>query len=169
MEAHRGRIWAESDGEGLGTRFTFTLPAVETAGSDAVSPAPARSSRREWGTRKSGCGCWRWITTLKNCDTSGTPWPTVRRMWLGWSIRCRPSRRPTPGGCRPTSACWNGSGARGRRRPATYARRCGQAAPPAGRRRRTPHLRLQRALGGLLGAQGRDARRGTAHHIGYSA
>ena len=29
VEAHGGRIWAESDGPGLGARFTFTLPAAE--------------------------------------------------------------------------------------------------------------------------------------------
>ena len=28
VEAHGGRIWAESDGPGLGASFTFTLPAV---------------------------------------------------------------------------------------------------------------------------------------------
>ncbi len=28
VEAHGGRIWAESDGPNLGSRFTFTLPAV---------------------------------------------------------------------------------------------------------------------------------------------
>ena len=32
VEAHGGRIWAESDGLGLGARFTFTLPVVEEAG-----------------------------------------------------------------------------------------------------------------------------------------
>ena len=37
VEAHGGRIWAESDGPGLGTRFTLTLPTVEAAG--YVSPA----------------------------------------------------------------------------------------------------------------------------------
>ena len=31
VEAHGGRIWAESDGLGLGSRFAFTLPAAETA------------------------------------------------------------------------------------------------------------------------------------------
>ncbi len=39
VEAHGGRIWAESDGPGLGARFTFTLPTVEEAG--FVSPAPS--------------------------------------------------------------------------------------------------------------------------------
>ena len=36
VEAHGGRIWAESDGVGLGARFTFTLPTVEE--SEFVSP-----------------------------------------------------------------------------------------------------------------------------------
>ena len=31
VEAHGGRIWAESHGEGLGTRFTFTLPVAAAA------------------------------------------------------------------------------------------------------------------------------------------
>jgi signal transduction histidine kinase/DNA-binding response OmpR family regulator len=38
VEAHGGRIRAESDGPGLGARFTFTLPAAEGA-----SPAPVPS------------------------------------------------------------------------------------------------------------------------------
>ena len=36
VEAHGGRIWAESDGPGLGTRFTFTIPVVEEDGTDAA-------------------------------------------------------------------------------------------------------------------------------------
>ena len=52
VEAHGGRIWAESDGPGLGARFTFTIPTVEESG--YVSPATAappspRSSRRGTG------------------------------------------------------------------------------------------------------------------------
>ena len=44
VEAHGGRIWAESDGPGWGARFTFTLPTVEDAGnSPAVGPKPSSS------------------------------------------------------------------------------------------------------------------------------
>ena len=32
VEGHGGRIWAESGGPGLGTRFTFTIPSVEEQG-----------------------------------------------------------------------------------------------------------------------------------------
>ena len=49
VEAHGGRIWAESDGPGLGARFTFTIPRVGEAWGDAtgsLSPALDRSSRR---------------------------------------------------------------------------------------------------------------------------
>ena len=40
VEAHGGRIWAESDGLGQGARFTFTIPVVEEAGSRATTPSP---------------------------------------------------------------------------------------------------------------------------------
>ncbi len=41
VEAHGGRIWAESDGPGLGARFTFTLPTVEeTTTAAPVAPTP---------------------------------------------------------------------------------------------------------------------------------
>ena len=50
VEAHGGRIWAESDGPGLGARFTFTLPTVEAAG--YVSPAGrAQPSTRSFRRR----------------------------------------------------------------------------------------------------------------------
>ena len=39
VEAHGGRIWAESDGPGLGARFAFTLPVVEEPAARPVRPA----------------------------------------------------------------------------------------------------------------------------------
>ena len=45
VEAHGGCIWAESDGQGKGARFTFTIPVVEEAGSRATSPSPRRATR----------------------------------------------------------------------------------------------------------------------------
>ena len=47
VEAHGGRIWAESEGPGLGARFTFTIPAVEERVAEARMVS-ARS-RRETG------------------------------------------------------------------------------------------------------------------------
>ena len=46
VEAHGGRIWAESDGPGLGSRFTFTIPVAQDAAIGAAN-LPVRSSRVE--------------------------------------------------------------------------------------------------------------------------
>ena len=47
IEAHGGRIWAESDGPGLGARFTFTIPVAEDqATAVSVSPASVPSHSR---------------------------------------------------------------------------------------------------------------------------
>ena len=44
VEAHGGRIWAESGDSGQGIRFTFTLPAAEeTGGSTSHAPIAGRS------------------------------------------------------------------------------------------------------------------------------
>ncbi len=50
VEAHGGRIWAESDGPGMGARFTFTLPMVE--GARMVDGPPPTSTRRDQGSEE---------------------------------------------------------------------------------------------------------------------
>ena len=44
VEAHGGRVWADSDGPGLGTTFTFTIPVAEEIPSVAV-PETARQTK----------------------------------------------------------------------------------------------------------------------------
>ena len=48
VEAHGGRIWAESEGPGQGARFTFTIPAVREAcdGDSASRCSPNRGKGR---------------------------------------------------------------------------------------------------------------------------
>ena len=43
VEAHGGRIWAESEGPGMGARFTFTIPTVEETGSGTANGLPPLS------------------------------------------------------------------------------------------------------------------------------
>ena len=45
VEAHGGRIWAESVGVGHGTRLVFTLPVAGTAGAAALGVVPDRGLR----------------------------------------------------------------------------------------------------------------------------
>ena len=55
VEAHGGRIWAESEGPGLGARFIFTLPAVEAAGTmppEATPGLPVAAPRASMGKRQ---------------------------------------------------------------------------------------------------------------------
>ena len=53
VEAHGGRIRAESDGPGLGARFVFTLPVVQEAGT-APSPRPLPGQRAVRGNGPGG-------------------------------------------------------------------------------------------------------------------
>ena len=52
VEAHGGRIWAESAGLGLGTQFTFTLPVVDGQVSDATENLLLRA--KSTGTSENG-------------------------------------------------------------------------------------------------------------------
>ena len=52
VEAHGGRIWAESDGPGLGSRFTFTIPVVEETGAGAAAGTARPSARRRQAQRE---------------------------------------------------------------------------------------------------------------------
>ena len=49
VEAHGGRIWAESDGAGQGSTFTFTLPVASSTSAAVESPRP--SARSQPGAR----------------------------------------------------------------------------------------------------------------------
>ena len=51
VEAHGGRIWAESDGPGLGARFTFTLPVDVTGAASGLAPAATQARHRVAGER----------------------------------------------------------------------------------------------------------------------
>ena len=110
VEAHGGRIRAESDGPGLGARFTFTLPTVEGAGRGAGVESPpvpggaARGARPRPGAPQNRCGSWWWTTTPGNCATSGTSWssPATRPWWPG--TRRRRSASWSRNG--PSWRCW---------------------------------------------------------------
>ena len=45
VEAHEGRIWGESEGVGLGARFTFTLPATGEVATIGPREIPSRTHR----------------------------------------------------------------------------------------------------------------------------
>ena len=49
VEAHGGRIWAESEGAGLGAWFTFTLPVAAESGSRTMSGSQRTAGRSRPG------------------------------------------------------------------------------------------------------------------------
>ena len=51
VEAHGGRIWAESEGPGQGARFIFTVPVAEQEKTaDTIDPAPLAAERGDAAT-----------------------------------------------------------------------------------------------------------------------
>ena len=86
VEAHGGRIWAESDGAGLGARFSFTLPVAEEApdGPSSRSTGPSIKERRE-------SPFWLWTTIHRRSAPSGRYCPklaTTRWKPLSQRRRC---------------------------------------------------------------------------------
>ena len=53
VEAHGGRVWAESDGPGLGAKFTFTVPVAEAI-PDVSVPETARQTEHSRDPQGSG-------------------------------------------------------------------------------------------------------------------
>ena len=49
VEAHGGRVWAESEGPGRGARFTFTLPIAEPADASRQLRSDRHSGREDQG------------------------------------------------------------------------------------------------------------------------
>ena len=70
VEAHGGRIRAESAGAGRGTTFTFTLPAAGESGAEAPGHAARGGSRPPSGASRRAS--WSWTTTRGCCDSSAT-------------------------------------------------------------------------------------------------
>ena len=65
VEAHGGRIWAESDGPGLGSRFAFTIPvSEEVVGVSANGAVQINGGLRD-RRRLSGHAYSRWTTSRR--------------------------------------------------------------------------------------------------------
>ena len=66
VEAHGGRIWAESDGADRGSRFTFTIPVAEEPARGAprlAPPGPPAARGGQGGSRRASL--W-WTTTRRH-------------------------------------------------------------------------------------------------------
>ncbi len=79
VEAHGGRIQAESSGPGLGTRFTFTVPVAEEAGTSAAGSHGVRPAHP--GKGGSDRASWWWTMTRRRSARFGTlsPRPVTPR------------------------------------------------------------------------------------------
>ena len=139
VEAHGGRIWAESAGPGQGTRFTFTIPAAEEAAARLRPQLFAAGSGR----------------------TRAHAHPCGRRRPAGAALR---SRRALDGGLRPAP---DGRPAGAAALDPDREAQAGAARPDAARHRRDrtdgADPRAGRPAGHLYLRlpQGRDHRQGT--------
>ena len=86
VEAHGGRIRAESGGVGLGARFTFTLPVAGEAGAGAPGPAPGIAPAFGFGA-----GFSRASIAVASREMCSTGWPSIVR---AISVSCRRLARP---------------------------------------------------------------------------
>ena len=87
VEAHGGRIRADSDGPGLGARFSFTLPAANRPTPAGSDPARTRSTTRT-PPRPSWCS-----TTTRRCSATSAERSTTPAS--------TPSSSPSPTKCSP--------------------------------------------------------------------
>ena len=153
VEAHGGRIWAESAGPGRGTRITFTIPVTEDARGNAdgdIAPGRSRQPRQTRGTTR----------VLIDDDDPQTlhsvrDAPPPRRLRAAPDGRPRGSSRTSSGPTGPNSTA----------RPAAAGRRRHRA-PVERPRARGPagHLPLGATAGEEMVARGAGARRGRLHH-----
>ena len=96
VEAHGGRIRAESGGPGLGARFTFTLPVA----ADTVDAA-ASGGR---GRPRTGGSAFSWSTTIPGCCASSATL-SARRASRRWRRATRTSLRAGSRPTGPISSC----------------------------------------------------------------
>ena len=96
VEAHGGRIWAESDGLGLGARFTFTIPVAQDAGIGAAN-LPVRSRRSEMERKR-----------ILSVDDDPQTLRYVRDALAraGYAPIVTGARRRWPASCGPTTLTW---------------------------------------------------------------
>ena len=103
VEAHGGRIEAESEGPGLGARFTFTIPSIEeVAGTASVpTPRPTRTLRRLVGEVGETSAFLWWTMTRRRSDMFAMSW-----LKQATNRRCAVTRSRHSAWCTRRSPIW---------------------------------------------------------------